>query len=288
MLNPQQNQQLALQKDNPFLKFKATYLFFFFILIYLGVVISYAFILGSFDIGFDFDDPIREYITYCLSCVGINFYLLKRLDRLQINSKNIFGKLTKGYRWLSLFGLVFMLLLFALGAGLLSFDFLWLIAPSFFESLLKSISETNSQSSSVPIFYNFLEIVTSVIVAPIAEEFVFRGVLIHAWTAKWGLRSAILLSSLMFGFLHFNPIGVSIAGIIFALLYLKTRTLFVPIVAHAMNNSIVFILPLLATLVTVDPKVSRSGTNLLNYSWQVGLFLITLSTPFIICFIYQK
>jgi hypothetical protein len=163
-----------------------------------------------------------------------------------------------------------------------------LIAPSFLESLLKSDTADQAKFSSVPILYNCLIVFSRLLVAPITEEFLFRGVLLHRWATKWGITPAILSSSILFGCVHanVNPFGLSILGLVMALLYLKTRTLIVPMIAHFMNNSIVTFVQFLSM------NFSRAPTNSANHhSWVdlwVGLLFIVLSAPFLVRFIYKK
>ncbi|MCJ1909985.1 CPBP family intramembrane glutamic endopeptidase [Planococcus ruber] len=74
------------------------------------------------------------------------------------------------------------------------------------------------------------------ILAPIAEEFVFRGVLMHRLIASLGLWKGIGLSSLIFSAFHINILGAFLFAVVAALLYLKTGTLLVPILLHLFNN----------------------------------------------------
>lgn len=47
---------------------------------------------------------------------------------------------------------------------------------------------------------------------------------------------AVVATSLAFGILHANPVGITVAGLVLAVLYLRTGTLLVPIAFHAANN----------------------------------------------------
>jgi membrane protease YdiL (CAAX protease family) len=76
------------------------------------------------------------------------------------------------------------------------------------------------------------------VTAGICEEILFRGYLI--WYLSWlmGLWPAVLVSSLLFGLAHSYQ-GASgilrtvLAGLLFALLYLLTRSLWIPMLLHA-------------------------------------------------------
>ena len=79
-----------------------------------------------------------------------------------------------------------------------------------------------------------------VVIGPVIEEFVFRGVLMRRWIARRGLWRGIIGSSLIFALLH-PPfwIGAFVVGIFLSLLYLVTRSLYVPIAFHALYNGLV-------------------------------------------------
>jgi hypothetical protein len=81
-----------------------------------------------------------------------------------------------------------------------------------------------------------------VAVAPIAEELLFRGVLLHRWAQRWDLRTAIVLTSICFAILHVEPLGHFVFGVAMCALYLRTGSLWAPIVAHALNNAFVVVM----------------------------------------------
>jgi membrane protease YdiL (CAAX protease family) len=81
----------------------------------------------------------------------------------------------------------------------------------------------------------------ALLLAPVLEEFIFRGVvqrLLMRVVAPWG---AILIASALFAALHGTPTQVAVAlpcGIILGYTYFRTRTLAVPIAIHALNNAL--------------------------------------------------
>jgi membrane protease YdiL (CAAX protease family) len=83
-----------------------------------------------------------------------------------------------------------------------------------------------------------IETLIIVVVAPVMEEVLFRGVLLHRWAHRWGLRAGIILTSLAFGILHVEPIGHFLFGVVLCTLYLTTGSLWAPIAAHALNNAL--------------------------------------------------
>jgi uncharacterized protein len=67
-----------------------------------------------------------------------------------------------------------------------------------------------------------------VLVVPVCEEFVFRGLLLHRWVLRWRVRTAILAQAILFGMLHVVPIPTAVYAYVFAVLYLRTGSLWVP------------------------------------------------------------
>jgi membrane protease YdiL (CAAX protease family) len=93
-----------------------------------------------------------------------------------------------------------------------------------------------------PILPNVLNYISLVVMAPLVEEFSFRGILLHRWTQKWGMMPAILASSALFGIAHPDPVGATVFGVAMCVLYLRTQTLVVPIVCHALNNGVAWLI----------------------------------------------
>jgi membrane protease YdiL (CAAX protease family) len=81
----------------------------------------------------------------------------------------------------------------------------------------------------------------ALIVAPLAEEFVFRGYL-YGVVRKWGGRGcAIGTTSLLFAAIHLHLPSMAalfFLGVVLALIYELTRRLWIPCVLHAIFNGI--------------------------------------------------
>jgi membrane protease YdiL (CAAX protease family) len=73
----------------------------------------------------------------------------------------------------------------------------------------------------------------------VAEELVFRGVLLHLWAERLGVRSAVIATSVLFGAGHADVIGAFVFGVVMAALYVRTGTLTLPIVAHFAGNTLI-------------------------------------------------
>lgn len=84
-----------------------------------------------------------------------------------------------------------------------------------------------------------------VIGAPLSEELFFRGLLLEALSNHVGDTYAVLLSALIFALVHFyliQFIPVLLSGILLGRLYLKSRGITRPLIAHMVVNGIVLLL----------------------------------------------
>jgi membrane protease YdiL (CAAX protease family) len=84
-----------------------------------------------------------------------------------------------------------------------------------------------------------ITVVGMVIAAPFVEELVFRGILLHRWSRKWGIVRAALATSAIFAVMHPDPLGAFVFALIMVHLYTRSGTLLVPMAAHALNNAFV-------------------------------------------------
>lgn len=110
------------------------------------------------------------------------------------------------------------------------------------EMQLEDMTEQMMQGMSS----RLLGIVSIVITGPIAEEVVFRGAVIGTMLHH-GIRPwiAIIVSALLFAIVHFNPAQTPFAfiiGILFAILYIKSKSIIPSTVCHILNNGISVIL----------------------------------------------
>jgi membrane protease YdiL (CAAX protease family) len=86
------------------------------------------------------------------------------------------------------------------------------------------------------------------IIAPVAEEIFFRG-LIYGFLRRWGFPLAFVLSTLLFVLVHpMNrsiPFTQIVGGLLFAAAYEVEGNLLVPITLHALGNLAIFTISLL-------------------------------------------
>lgn len=83
--------------------------------------------------------------------------------------------------------------------------------------------------------------ITVVIVAPLAEEIIFRGLLQRVTASLWGTLPAVLISALVFGIVHGEPwflFGLIGVGLVLAFIFAATGSVTACWVAHAVHNAI--------------------------------------------------
>lgn len=105
----------------------------------------------------------------------------------------------------------------------------------------------------------------------LAEEVLFRGVLVRSLAARFRVGFAIVLSAATFGVYHlFLPQVVStfVLGLVLALLAIRARSIVPSIIVHLLNNAIAIVLareeiPALNTWMTDYPAITLSGAVVL-------------------------
>ncbi len=102
-------------------------------------------------------------------------------------------------------------------------------------------------------------VVALVLLAPVAEEIFFRGVVYNAWLREYGPTRALVGSAVLFGFIHgsaflFAPIVA--LGVVLALVYRSTGSLPAAIALHAGFNAITVGLGLLVRFGIVDVPIT--------------------------------
>ncbi len=92
-------------------------------------------------------------------------------------------------------------------------------------------------------------LVSAVVLAPIFEEIICRGVIFEALRTKYGLFLAMIISSLLFGLMHIPApamvLNAFFMGLILCYFYISSRSLIAPIILHMLNNGLAYVFILL-------------------------------------------
>jgi membrane protease YdiL (CAAX protease family) len=82
------------------------------------------------------------------------------------------------------------------------------------------------------------------IAAPIGEEMFFRGFLYNCAKRRFGVTAGVIISAAAFALAHLGPLAVIVIfsmGVVLAVTYERTGSLWVTIIMHATNNSLAII-----------------------------------------------
>jgi len=83
------------------------------------------------------------------------------------------------------------------------------------------------------------------ILVPVAEELYFRGAIFTWFRRRYSLWIAVIGSTLLFALGHADLLPVvvtsAVIGVVNALLYERSRSIWVPITVHVVNNSLAFL-----------------------------------------------
>ena len=83
-----------------------------------------------------------------------------------------------------------------------------------------------------------LAVISTALVPALCEEYLFRGVVLTN-LLPYGKVSAVMVSAILFGFMHQNPgqiLYTTIAGIALGLVYVRTKSLWGGVLIHFFNN----------------------------------------------------
>jgi membrane protease YdiL (CAAX protease family) len=98
------------------------------------------------------------------------------------------------------------------------------------------VGSTNWESN-----FSFSFLFMVVIIAPILEELMFRGVLLRALLSKYSDKVSILISSILFALIHIHPVqmfGALFFGLYFGYIFVKTKSLTTVVILHLIANLI--------------------------------------------------
>ncbi len=185
------------------------------------------------------------------------------------------GSTARGTRWAIGMGTAL------LGVGIASLYALFLplmyLAPDFGEWLVRDPTLLISSSGVSPGLTNALLFLLLVIGAPVVEEAFFRGLVLTSIAVRRKARTAVILSSLIFAILHTDVLGSFIFGVVTAVVFLETGTLWLPIVMHATNNGLVWAIAAGDYLIRGEPQAETVAG--FQESWWIGAVALCVGAP---------
>ncbi len=139
-------------------------------------------------------------------------------------------------------GFLLAALLWSLPVNVVYSLFLERFFPDFLERMMEAGNlPENLLSTSDPISL-LLMFIPVVILAPIVEEIMFRGILYNLLNKYMSLPLAAVISSLVFGALHGTTFfQTAVIGFVLAVVYQVTGDLKMAMLGHAVNNGVAFL-----------------------------------------------
>lgn len=80
------------------------------------------------------------------------------------------------------------------------------------------------------------------VVAPIVEELIFRGLILHGLRRNYNAFTAVFVSALLFALFHLNPWqfpATFVLGLLLGWLTIRTNSIILAIIGHSINNLLV-------------------------------------------------
>ena len=163
----------------------------------------------------------------------------------------------------------------AIGVGCLQLNqaLSCLMSAAFYDLELNSLSTTSETVSELNGFNMLLSLA---IVPPVTEEFIMRGTVLEGYRRS-SPAAAMVISSLMFALLHAAPSAIPVyfaIGMVLALVYLITRSVWMTITVHFVNNlaSVLgaLLIKLMSGLEDAGEAAAVGGVGLLDT--RAGLF----------------
>ncbi len=125
-----------------------------------------------------------------------------------------------------------------------------------------------------------LMLLSLVVLAPIFEEFLCRGIVFESLRRRRGIFMSTVISSLFFALLHLHPtmvLNAFIMGIVLCFIYIRTKSLFASIILHAFNNGVAYTMIILGLAdKTLRELIHNNMIYVAIYSVSVVIFVLSI------------
>ncbi|MEA4823208.1 MAG: CPBP family intramembrane glutamic endopeptidase [Clostridiaceae bacterium] len=157
-------------------------------------------------------------------------------------------------------------------ASALFTNILYILFPAMVDQTVESMKNT-FYAANLPTM-----LVAMALFPAICEELVFRGVMQYAIDRHGTPRIAILMTGVVFGLFHLDPVRIPIAamtGIVLCYALYRSRSIFVPMLMHFINNAASALISAIAPATSED-AVTASEEMLAQYGLP-GNFLYLIA-----------
>jgi hypothetical protein len=228
----------------------------------MALVVGVRFLTGTQDA--DANNPG----TFALFYLGVAIVLAWRVRTARLDLSRVFGAPPSGQE-LQLTFIAPALAVLSIAGFWLLFLPLSYLAPGFVQKWAFDNAALVSPTT-LPMWAGHF--IVAVVIAPVIEELFFRGLLLQRWSLKYGTTSAVVASSALFAVGHVELVGHFLFGVVMCALYMKTRSLWVPIATHSLNNFLASIFTLPAVLA---PNATSKDMTLASFQsqWWLGILI---------------
>ena len=209
-------------------------------------------------------------------------WMVATARRHGIRTSGLVGRPVSGRGWAEAVAIVPPQLLFSATSFMLG---LALLAAAFPGAARRLLEQPETMSIAPPGVPRPLVALMLVLVAPVAEELLFRGFLLHTLASRWGFRRAAWVTAAVFAVLHANLLGIFVFGLVLTVLYVKFRSLLVPMLCHAVNN----LIPLLLSMQPPPEPRGEGAAAMAMFRSHLGLLatMTALSGLFMAVYLWQ-
>ncbi len=200
-------------------------------------------------------------LIFYLALGGVAFAVMKYFN---ISMKALTGSIGRFKENIRLSGWVIPLIAISICTAILILAAFAAIDENLYHSY-HELGDRLSWPAESPAIVHILMVISAVILAPVVEEYIFRGILLSSWTVKWGATRAIIVSSLIFAIFHIDPVGAFIAGVALCLIYFHTGSMLLVILIHMINNG----LAVLAMFLLPDMFAVEAPGDAIRQLWYV-------------------
>lgn len=182
---------------------------------------------------FDINDSLVNLLSYSIPIIITTYRYLKK--RRKLNSDNYTIK-TSSISWLIYLQIIFLSIIMIVIVDPIT---VLIPVPNWFNDLMIKMVSKDS--------YSFA---TIVVIAPIFEELIFRGIILDGFLKVYSPKKSIIWSSVLFALIHLNPwqaIGAFLIGLFVGWVYYRTQSIIPCILMHFTNNLIAFLIFVLST-----------------------------------------
>lgn len=164
--------------------------------------------------------------------------------------------------------------------ALISFGLNNIITMSPLMKISKSYSEASDNLYGATIF---LQIIGTGVLGPILEELVFRGIVFANLRKIVSVPAAILLSSFLFGVIHFNIVQFAYAffiGIVLAIFMYKSEHMYAAMIGHITAN--------LFAIVRTNMQITVIETDGSVFAWCSALVILFVGVALLVGYLRRR